>query len=111
MEQWIVAASSRVKRRNRLHPLQLFWVTGSYLDGFPPVPDGMMREKGPRSALRPPSQRDQSSGFSPASIFARRDSRNGGKDSASPMVSNGSSTANPGVSEAISNRLPPGSRK
>lgn len=51
------------------------------------------------------------SGFSRASISARRASRKGGSESRSPRASSGSSTANPGPSVAISNRLPPGSRK
>src|SRR5580700_10112445 len=51
------------------------------------------------------------SGFNPASIWARRDSRNGGSASFSPSVSIGSSVAKPGPSVAISNRMPLGSRK
>ncbi len=52
-----------------------------------------------------------SSGFNPASICARRGSRNGGKASFSPSFSIGSSLAKPGPSVAISNRMPFGSRK
>src|SRR5207253_3171494 len=51
------------------------------------------------------------SGLSPASISARRPSRNGGSDSFSPSVSSGSSVAKPGPSVAISKRMPFGSRK
>ena len=54
---------------------------------------------------------DDQIGFSPASISARRASRNGGSTSFSPSVSIGSSTPKPGPSEAISNRMPFGSRK
>ena len=50
-------------------------------------------------------------GFSPASIAARRGSRNGGSASFSPSVSIGSSVAKPGPSVAISNKMPLGSRK
>jgi hypothetical protein len=50
------------------------------------------------------------SGFNPASISARRGSRNGGSASFSPSVSIGSSVAKPGPSVAISNRMPFGSR-
>ena len=50
-------------------------------------------------------------GFSPASICARRGSRNGGSASFSPSVSIGSTVAKPGPSVAISNRMPLGSRK
>src|SRR6267142_2826455 len=50
-------------------------------------------------------------GFSPASICARRGSRNGGSASFSPSVSKGSSVAKPGPSVAISYRMPLGSRK
>jgi hypothetical protein len=50
-------------------------------------------------------------GFSPASIAARRGSRNGGSASFSPSVAIGSSVAKPGPSVAISNRMPFGSRK
>ena len=50
-------------------------------------------------------------GFSPASISARRGSRNGGSASFSPSVAIGSSVAKPGPSVAISNRMPLGSRK
>lgn len=50
-------------------------------------------------------------GFNPASICARRGSRNGGNASFWPSVSIGSSVANPGPSVAISNRMPLGSRK
>jgi hypothetical protein len=50
-------------------------------------------------------------GFKPASICARRGSRNGGSASFSPSVSKGSSVAKPGPSVAISNRMPFGSRK
>ncbi len=49
--------------------------------------------------------------FSPASICARLPSRNGGSTSFSPSLSIGSSTPKPGPSEAISNRIPFGSRK
>jgi hypothetical protein len=52
-----------------------------------------------------------SSGFNPASIWARRDFRNGGSASFSPSVAIGSSVAKPGPSVAISNRMPFGSRK
>lgn len=71
----------------------------------PPVGPG-----GPVVRARCGSRR-QSRGFSRASIPARCGSRKGGRDSASPIVSNGSSVAKPGPSVAISNRLPPGSRK
>lgn len=50
-------------------------------------------------------------GFNPASISARRGSRNGGRARRSPRLSSGSSAAKPGPSEAISNRMPFGSRK
>jgi hypothetical protein len=50
-------------------------------------------------------------GFNPASIAARRGSRNGGSASFSPSVASGSSVAKPGPSVAISNRMPLGSRK
>jgi hypothetical protein len=50
-------------------------------------------------------------GLSPASISARRGSRNGGSARLSPSESSGSSTAKPGPSEAISKRMPFGSRK
>ena len=53
----------------------------------------------------------RSSGFSPASMAARRCSRNGGSARVSPKDSSGSSVAKPGPSVAISNRTPPGSRK
>src|SRR5580700_1864121 len=46
-----------------------------------------------------------------ASISLRRASRNGGSFRSWPSVSTGSSTAKPGTSVAISNRMPPGSRK
>src|ERR1700692_1344636 len=46
-----------------------------------------------------------------ASISLRRASRNGGSFKSRPSVSTGSSTAKPGASVAISNRMPPGSRK
>jgi hypothetical protein len=46
-----------------------------------------------------------------ASIFWRFPSRKGGNDSFSPRVSIGSSVAKPGLSVAISNRMPFGSRK
>ena len=59
----------------------------------------------------PGKRRRQSIGTRPRSIASRRSSRNGGSDSRCPSVSNGSSTAKPGPSVAISNRLPPGSRK
>ena len=49
--------------------------------------------------------------FSPASICLRCGSRNGGSTSVSPSFSSGSSTAKPGPSVAISNRMPFGSRK
>src|ERR1700730_1101875 len=48
---------------------------------------------------------------STASISLRRASRNGGSFRSWPSVSTGSSTAKPGASVAISNRMPPGSRK
>src|SRR5580700_5023845 len=48
---------------------------------------------------------------STASISLRRASRNGGNFKSWPRVSTGSSTAKPGTSVAISNRIPPGSRK
>src|SRR5580700_1169767 len=48
---------------------------------------------------------------STASISLRRASRNGGSFKSWPSVSTGSSTAKPGTSVAISNRMPPGSRK
>src|SRR5215472_10501726 len=50
-------------------------------------------------------------GGSAASISRRRDSRNAGSLSSRPRRSTGSSTAKPGWSVAISNRIPPGSRK
>src|SRR5204863_1523416 len=49
--------------------------------------------------------------FNPFSISLRRPSRNGGSTSFSPSRSIGSSTPKPGPSEAISNRMPFGSRK
>jgi hypothetical protein len=45
------------------------------------------------------------------SISLRCGSRNFGNFNSRPSVSNGSSTAKPGMSVAISNRTPPGSRK
>jgi AraC-like DNA-binding protein len=50
-------------------------------------------------------------GLSAARIAARRGSRNGGSATCSPSVAGSSSTANPGPSVAISNRMPLGSRK
>ena len=50
-------------------------------------------------------------GCSPASISARRPSRKGGRASRSPRCAASSSVAKPGPSVAISNRIPPGSRK
>jgi len=52
-----------------------------------------------------------SSGSSLATISARRGSRNGGRASFSPRLASSSSTAKPGSSEAISKRMPFGSRK
>lgn len=60
---------------------------------------------------RRPADRPAHSGLSFAWISARRGSRNGGSASRSPMLSSGSSTANPGPSVASSNRIPLGSRK
>ena len=51
------------------------------------------------------------SGRRPASIWARRGSKNGGRDSRSPRCAASSSVAKPGPSVAISNKMPPGSRK
>src|ERR1700737_2324853 len=51
------------------------------------------------------------SGFSPASICARRGSRNGGSASFSPSVSIGSSVAEPGPSGGVSKQVPFGSGK
>ncbi len=45
------------------------------------------------------------------SIALRRGSRKVGSSKFRPRASIGSSTANPGISVAISNRTPPGSRK
>jgi len=45
------------------------------------------------------------------SISLRRGSRKIGSSKSRPRASTGSSTANPGMSVAISNRTPPGSRK
>ena len=45
------------------------------------------------------------------SISLRRGSRKFGSSKSRPRASTGSSTANPGISVAISNRTPPGSRK
>src|SRR5262245_52701234 len=64
------------------------------------------REASHHAALSTPA----SSG-SAASISARRTSRNGGSLRSRPSVATGSSTAKPGWSVAISNRMPPGSRK
>src|SRR5262249_30803509 len=50
-------------------------------------------------------------GGSTASISRRRGSRTGGSLSVCPRLATGSSTAKPGWSVAISNRMPPGSRK
>jgi hypothetical protein len=50
------------------------------------------------------------SGFSPATIFARRPSRCGGRISCSPSLSGASSMAKPGPSVASSMRMPFGSR-
>ncbi|MEA2837319.1 MAG: hypothetical protein QOD89_1869, partial [Bradyrhizobium sp.] len=70
-------------------------------------------EKETRCAARPGTNSAHylASGFSPASISARRGSRNGGSASFSPSVWIGSSVAKPGPSVAISNRMPFGSRK
>jgi hypothetical protein len=64
-----------------------------------------------RWPIQPEGYPAHSSGFRPASIWARRGSRNGGSASFSPSVSKGSSVAKPGPSVAISNRMPFGSRK
>src|SRR5205085_7926791 len=75
------------------------------------------RERGSRlaapatlSSERESGKKDHST-FSPASISVRRPSRNGGSTSFSPSLSIGSSTPKPGPSEAISNKMPFGSRK
>src|SRR5262245_31381225 len=52
-----------------------------------------------------------SSDGSTPSICLRCGSRNGGSFRSWPSVATGSSTAKPGMSVAISNRMPPGSRK
>src|SRR5262249_10166086 len=64
------------------------------------------REASHHAALSTPA-----SGGSAASISARRTSRNGGSLRSRPSVATGSSTVKPGWSVAISNRMPPGSRK
>ena len=55
--------------------------------------------------------RRQSIGLSLPTISARRDSRKGGNTTFSPSVASLSSTPKPGPSDAISNRMPFGSRK
>jgi len=57
------------------------------------------------------ARRSRQSGRKPASICARRGSKNGGKDRDSPKCAETSSVANPGPSVAISNKMPFGSRK
>lgn len=108
-EPWIppvFAQSSRALPQNR-PPAQLGAQAG-------PSPS-QDRQPDDRTPVAPPAPGTacaaQSSGFSPASIEARRPSRKGGSARLVPRLSSGSSTANPGPSVAISNRLPPGSRK
>ncbi len=57
------------------------------------------------------SPKSYSMGFSFATIAARCGSRKGGSTTFSPSVAGSSSTAKPGPSVAISNRIPFGSRK
>ena len=79
------------------------------------LPDGAARERAAASDVIHPRCADpggcQSIGLRFATIAARCGSRNGASTTFSPSVAASSSTVNPGPSEAISNRMPLGSRK
>jgi hypothetical protein len=82
-------------------------MTGSQSIGSPSALQQCMRMRFAPSVPR----RCQSIGLRLATIAARCGSRNGASTTFSPSVATSSSTPNPGPSEAISNRMPFGSRK
>ncbi len=90
---------------DRLEPSDVVFLQFGHND------ESVVKRCGRPPRLRASAVDVQSSGLSPATIFSRCGSRKGGSTTFSPSVAASSSTAKPGPSVAISNRIPFGSRK